>query len=276
MRVFRHLVLVCAAAGCAAAWAAAELVAHEITVEGHHFRVWEKSPAEPRSRMLLIHGRTWSTRPDFDLQVPGEELSLMDGLVEFGVAAYGVDLRGYGETARDASGWLTPERAAADVAGVLEWLAAQEHPDLASGLIVFGYPVRAGSDRDPPEAAGEPPRRANSRQAARSDFLPDAISEDAVQAFVDAALAADPERMDWRGLEQWRRLDGARVRIPTLLLEAYHDPLAHDDVHQTLFTRLDTDDKVWVVIPGGGHAAFMERPRRYFLQQVRSFIHREP
>lgn len=79
-------------------------------------------------------------------------------------------------------------------------------------------------------------------------------------------------RVDWRGLEQWRRLDAAEVRIPTLLLEAHHDPLALDDVHQALFARLATDDKVWVVIPGGGHAAFMERPRRYFLEQLRTFV----
>ena len=30
--------------------------------------------------------------------------------------AYGIDLRGYGETPRDPSGWNTPLRAAADVA----------------------------------------------------------------------------------------------------------------------------------------------------------------
>ena len=264
-------------------------------------RVWEKSPTQPRSRLLLVHGRTWSTRPDFDLQVPGEERSLMDGVVSLGVAAYGVDLRGYGETPRDESGWLTPNRAAADVAGVLEWLAgldrqaprpylfgwsygamvaqlvAQRRPDLAAGLILFGYPARPGIDQDPEGATGDPPRQATTARAARSDFLlPDAISARAVEAFVAAALAADPVRADWRRLAQWRELDGAAVRIPTLLLEGYHDPLALDHVHRELFTRLDTEDKVWVVIPGGDHAAFLERPRGYFLGQLQSFMLREP
>jgi len=36
--------------------------------------------------VLLIHGRTWSGRPDFDLQVSGESRSFMDALVAQGYA----------------------------------------------------------------------------------------------------------------------------------------------------------------------------------------------
>lgn len=273
--------------------------AHTVSVDGHPLRVWEKSPDARDARVLLLHGRTWSTRPDFDLQVPGESRSLMDGLVARGIAAFGVDLRGYGETPRDASGWLTPERAAADVAGVLEWMAArapdqprpflfgwsygsmlaqlvvQQRPDLVSGLILFGYPLRPGSDRDPDGADGPAPREPTTARAARSDFIvPHAISNRGADAFVAAALAADPVRADWRQLTEWRALDGAAVRVPTLLLEGYHDPLALDDQQAQLFVRLDTDDKVWVVIPGGDHAAFMETPRDYFLEQMETFIRR--
>ncbi|MFU8815644.1 MAG: alpha/beta hydrolase [Pseudomonadales bacterium] len=273
------------------------LQSHEVAVDGHPLRVWEKSPPSPQARMLLVHGRTWSTVPDFDLQVAGEQRSLMDGLVERNITSFGVDLRGYGQTPRDASGWLTPDRAAEDVIGVLQWLAddgaplpylfgwsygamvaqlvAQRRPDLMAGLVLFGYPVRPGIDVDPPETDGPAPRRPTTAEAAASDFIvPGAISSRGIAAFVAAALAADPVRADWRQLDQWRALDGAAVRVPTLLLEGYHDPLALDDVHATLFSRLDTDDKTWVVIPGGGHAAFMEAPRRYFLEQTATFIFR--
>jgi pimeloyl-ACP methyl ester carboxylesterase len=297
--IWRPLLQICLLASAAAHAESLQLHAHEVVVDGHPLRVWSKRPAEPRAHVLLVHGRTWSTVPDFDLQAPGEQLSLMDGLAAHDIASFGVDLRGYGQTPRDDSGWLTPERAAADVVGVLEWLATrdeaaarpylfgwsygamvaqlvvQARPDLVAGLILFGYPVRPGIDVEPVGAAGPPPRQPTTAEAAASDFiLPDAISARAIETFVAAALAADPVRADWRRLDQWRALDGAAVRVPTLLLEAFHDPLALDDVHAALFTGLDTDDKAWVVIPGGAHAAFMEAPRGYFLQQMAAFIHR--
>src|SRR5690606_29314587 len=139
-----------------------------------------------------------------------EDVSLLDGLVALGIASYGVDLRGYGETPRDESGWLTPERAAEDVAGVLEWLirrdpaaprpflfgwsygamvaqlTAQRHPERVAGIILFGYPVRPGIDQDPPPTGnGTPPRQPTTAEAARSDFLlPEAVDARVVEAFV--------------------------------------------------------------------------------------------
>jgi len=298
MRAARCLLLLWLAAGFALADNAP--LPHTVEVDGHALRVWEKIPPVSRSRMLLVHGRTWSSRPDFDLQVPGEARSLMDGLVERGVRAYAVDLRGYGESPRDDSGWLTPQRASDDVVGVLEWLAGQApdqpkpflfgwsygalvaqkvvqtRPDLVAGLILFGYPKRPGIDQDPAGADGPPPRQPTTAAAAAADFiLPDAISAAAIEAFVAAALAADPVRVDWRELAAWQQLDGSRVTVPTLLLEGFHDPLALDDEHALLFAALETDDKAWVVIPGGAHAAFLEQPRDYFLQLLDTFMHRD-
>ena len=279
------------------AWAA-ELVRHTVDSDGHAIAVWEKSPAAPQALMLLIHGRTWSTVPDFDLQVVGEDLSLMDGLVDLNIATYGVDLRGYGATARDASGWLTPNQAVRDVSTVLQWLRqrhpelakphlfgwsngslvaqllVQQQPELVSSVILFGYPVRRDMDLEA-RLPDEPPRTSTTAQAAASDFItPGTISDAAIAAFVDSALAADPVRVDWRGLAQWRALSAPAVTVPTLLLEAEFDPLALDDVHADFFANLATNDKAWVVIPGGDHAAFMETPRGYFLRSIDSFVFR--
>lgn len=277
---------------------AAELVRHTIESAGHPIAVWEKSPDSPRAIMLLVHGRTWSALPDFDLQVEDEELSLMDGLVEANIATYGIDLRGYGATPRDDSGWLTPDQAVVDVVAVLRWLSEREpalakpylfgwsygsmvsqlvvqrHPDLVSGVVLFGYPVRPGGNGRP-QVAAEPARLTNTAQAAASDFItPGSISDRAVAAFVRAALANDPVRVDWRELAQWLALSAPAVTVPTLLLEGEFDPLALDDVHAQLFANLGTNDKTWVVIPGGDHAAFMETPRPYFLQMIANFIFR--
>src|SRR5204863_2468730 len=41
--------------------------------DGFQLTMWRNAPAQPRRAVLLIHGRTWSGRHDFDLQVHGEK-----------------------------------------------------------------------------------------------------------------------------------------------------------------------------------------------------------
>lgn len=277
----------------------AALQQHTVEVDGHPLAVWEKSPPNPVGTIVLLHGRTWSALPDFDLQVPAEDLSLMDGLVERGYATYAPDMRGYGKTPRDSTGWLTPDRAAKDMIGILEWLGArtdggerpvllgwsngstiahlaiQRRPDLVSSLILFGYWRDLSTEIVAPEYSAEPNRRPTTAEAAASDFIVEgSISQAAVDAYVAAALAADPVRTDWKGLEQWNELDASLITVPTLLLQGVFDPIAPTNRQVTLFVNLGTDDREWVVIPGGDHAAFLETPRRYFVDAVVNFMER--
>ena len=269
---------------------------HTVSSDGHPMAVWEKRPAEPQTVILLLHGRTWSALPDFDLQVRGESLSLMDGLVGLGYAVYALDQRGYGATPRDETGWLTPDRAVADLANVLAWirereggrpvhllgwsqgslvsqLTAQRHPDLVDRLVLFGYPFRPGMKPPVEEPSGDPPRRPTTAEAAASDFItPGSISAEAVAAYVAVALAADPVRVDWTRGHQWGALDPAEVRVPTLVLHGERDPLAPFEAQAALFQGLGTPDRAWVVIPDGDHAAFLETPRPYFLAVVDAFL----
>jgi alpha-beta hydrolase superfamily lysophospholipase len=78
----------------------AELKRHTVMSDGHPMALWEKSAGDASEAILLVHGRTWSALPDFDLRVEGEDLSLMDGLVAEGYAVFAVDLRGYGRRYR--------------------------------------------------------------------------------------------------------------------------------------------------------------------------------
>ena len=105
--------------------ATADLIRHPVEADGHPMAVWEKSAENAEEAILLVHGLTWSAIPDFDLQVEGEELSLMDGLIDEGYAVYAIDLRGYGRTPRDETGWLTPDRTAKDLVIVLKWMDKQ-------------------------------------------------------------------------------------------------------------------------------------------------------
>ena len=263
--------------------------------DGHELRLWSLQPpgaattakdqAKDQARaIVLVHGRTWSALPDFDLVVAEDDSrSLMRNLAKQGFAVYALDLRGYGESPRDASGWLTPERAAADLAAALAFvteregeppdllgwslgalvaqLSVQQNPAAARSLVLYGYPrdpdARAGKAEDP----GAPAANANTEASARSDFItPDAIPEAAIEAFVRAALAADPTRADWRDDDQFNALDPATIAIPTLVIHGVDDPIARPLWQAKLFTRLQVEDRQWVILPASDHATHLERP----------------
>ena len=284
------------AASAPAAPAAAPTEPARVTVtadDGFKLTMWRKGPAQPRRSVLLIHGRTWSGRPDFDLQVPGESRSFMDLLVAQGYAAYALDMRGYGATPRDATGFLTPERAAADVAAALRaigdrpalfgWsrgsmvshLASQRTPELMSAVILFGYP--GDPDRKVPEQPdpAAPAKAPTTATAAAEDFIaPGVISKRAIELYVQAALAADPVRMDWRRDQEWNALSPEAVKVPVLLIQAELDPLAKTDAHARLFSRLGTTDRQWIVVPRGDHAALIEDTAPRLIAAIRAFLDR--
>jgi pimeloyl-ACP methyl ester carboxylesterase len=269
---------------------------HTVDSDGQPMAGWEKGVAEPAAIVLLLHGRTWSTLPDFDLQVPGEQLSSMDGFVALGYTTYGLDMRGYGETPRDETGWNTPHQAARDLAAALRWvrrenpglpvylfgwslgsmvsqLTAQRSPELIDRLVLFGYPNRPGFERPVDEPDGPPPARPTTAEAAASDFTTEgSISQPAIDAYVAAALQADPVRSDWTRQHEWNQLDAAKVTVPTLLIHGEFDPLTPLEAQSTFFNGLATSDKAWVVVPGGDHAAFLEAPRPYFIAIVSAFL----
>ena len=276
---------------------AAELERHTVTADGHPIALWEKSAAGAPEAVLLVHGRTWSALPDFDLQVDGEDLSLMDGLIEHGYAVFAVDLRGYGETPRDDTGWLTPNRAADDVAIVIDWIASQRewtakphlfgwsmgstisqlmvqrHPGRVSSLTLFGY-WRDVDMTIPADAPGIAPlRERNTAEAAASDFItPGSISRKAIDTYVAAALAADPVRVDVRSMDQYNALDGALIDVPTLVIAGALDPLGPPEYQQKLFASIGTGHKQYVSVPRSDHAAFLEAPREYFIRELVTFF----
>ena len=74
-------VVFCVASTASVAAAQAALAKHTVAAGGQALALWEKRAPNPKGTIVLLHGRTWSSLPDFDLQVPGEHRSLMDALV---------------------------------------------------------------------------------------------------------------------------------------------------------------------------------------------------
>jgi pimeloyl-ACP methyl ester carboxylesterase len=266
---------------------------------GHPLAVWSRAPATPRAALVLVHGRTWSSRPDFDLQVPGLQRSVLTSLAAQGIAAYAVDLRGYGDTPRDKTEFLTPKVAAQDVAAVLQWAAAR-HPSLPppsllgwslggavahltaqtaglklSALILFGFTLEPGLDYAPVPAPARPPRVKTTRTDALSDFISPLVTPAAVTtAFVAQALTADPIRMDWIKEEDFNDLEPARLTMPTMILQGSRDPGVPMDVTARFFQKIAAPQRQWTLLPGGDHAAQLEDTHAAFISAVVEFITR--
>lgn len=274
------------------------LLKHTVLSDNHPMTLWEKSADQTKGAVLFIHGRTWSSLPNFDLQVEGEKLSFMDAMVEQGYSAYALDLRGYGGTPRDSTGWLSPGKAARDILNVVDWisiendqisihlfgysmgstsslLVAQENPTAIASLTVFGYwqDLDVQIPEDPDDLALK--QQVNTPEAAASDFItPGSISQNAIDAYVKSALEYDPIKVDWRKTHQFNGIDPSLITTPVLVLQGELDPIAPAEKQQKLFTRLKTADKSWVVISGGDHGAFLESSKEDLIQAFTSFIDR--
>jgi pimeloyl-ACP methyl ester carboxylesterase len=275
-------------------------VRHDVVAAGHHLAVWEKRGAQPRAAILLLHGRTWSSLPNFDLQVGGERRSFMDALVDGGFDVFALDMRGYGATERDDTGWLTPDRAVADVAAVLAWMqgrmpaqklpvylfglsrgamiaamTAQQRPETLAGVVLLGFGFDPDVQSPPTPGTARPERLANTADAAASDFITkDAFTSATVTAFVRAALKADPVLVDWKNDNEFNAFRPAQLQVPALLVHGAHDPQAPMAIETKLFTRFGTPDKWWVILPGADHAAHLEKSSVELVRAIVSFARR--
>jgi pimeloyl-ACP methyl ester carboxylesterase len=268
--------------------------------DGHPLAVWGRRPAAAvRGTILLVHGRTWSSRPDFDLQVPGLQRSVMISFANQGYAVYAVDLRGYGETPRDATGWLTPVRSSQDIVNVLTWiaarhpgvplpalvgwsrgaaiaqLAAQNAPTRVSALVLFGFAFDPDLQFVDLPAPGKPQMLKNTADAAQSDFISPKITPPAViQAFTEQALKADPVLADVKADAEFNLLKPAKVATPTLVMFGERDPGVVAEDAGKYFARFATGDKQLVVLPGADHAAQLEDTHDAWIAAIVNFLSR--
>ena len=273
----------------------------EVRADGHPLTVWSKRPpTTAKGAIVLLHGRTWSARPNFDLHVAGQRVSLMDAIVARGYAVYALDARGYGGTPRDSSGWLTPDRAERDVSAVLAWvrereggahrpaptllgysrgaqvalLVAQHRPTQMSGVVLYGFPQDVTKPVTAPPEAAAPARRRTTAAGAAEDFItPDSTPSGVKDMYVRDATMRDSIRVDWRHEEQFAVLDPAAVKTPVLLINGERDPYANAAGLPAFFSRLTGVDRRWVVLANADHAAHLER-QAAFVNAVVSFMER--
>ena len=289
------------------------LIKYEVKaqLDGHRICVYEKAPvsSEVKGTILLIHGRTWSSLPVFDLnyestgdgKIKTVNLSTMDQLVSKGIRVFAIDLRGFGGTARDESGWLTPYKAVSDIKSVVNWLSrekdvnlpcllgwsqgglvahlfAQRYPSLISSCILYAsiYDQKVIYKRDsflyrPPT----PKSVKTTMDMAVEDFtLHGTISDEAGYAFGLSALQACPIKPDWTCLHEFNECNPAKISVPTLVIHGDTDPYIVKQSQLNLYADISCTDKCYTSIPGADHCAHLIGSKFAFIHHVVSFLRR--
>ena len=278
--------------------------------------LWEKRRAGPEPAfaasgkvVLLVHGGTWSGRPDFDLQI--RDYSLMDFLARHGYDAWAIDIHGYGHSDKTNADWSGVLSAAADIDAAVEYITklrgvsavdllgwsagtqragvyAMQHPQRVAKLILYAPFWKATAPyleqiRQRVENGGTPltQYRINTEAAARSDFVAGELArrpqfeEDVVALYAREALRTDPQSpnafVDYLRLPF---LDPQQITVPTMLIFGEYDYLAKEEDLVPFFAQLKTTDKRFVLLPHGGHALMLEKDHRRFQHEVLSFLDR--
>jgi pimeloyl-ACP methyl ester carboxylesterase len=223
----------------------------------------------------------------------------MMSLAAQGFAAYAIDLRGYGETPRDSTGWLTPKRGAADIVNVLNWIAQQNptlprpaligwsrggamsalaatmHGSKMSALVLFGFLFDPDAEFVDVAPSDKPLMEKNTALSAASDFISPLITPPAmVRAFVEQALKADPILMDLKNDGEFNGIKPDHIGVPTLLLFGANDPGVLPSDAGKFFAALATGDKQIVSLPGADHAAQLEDTHDAWIAAVVNFLNR--
>jgi len=277
---------------------------HFAVRDGLRIHLWQKclpgqetAAAQAGKVALLIHGSTWSGRPDFDLQV--RDYSLMDFLARNGYDVWAIDIHGYGKSDKTDKDWSDTASAALDLGCALDYICGlrkiskvdvlgwswgtmiaglyvADHLDRIAKLILYGnvWKGRPGWKRIP---APQKPYRTNTDAGARSDFIPGQFEQDVVDAYAQVALKTDPQSPNGALVDSSTKLpmvSPERIAVPTLIIRPEKDFVSSPEEMLEFFGKLKTADKSYVCLPEGGHAIHLEKGHHRFQQVVLAFFDR--
>jgi len=289
---------------------------HYVPRDGLRIYLWEKRQALPEGTFatngkvaLLVHGATWSGRPDFDLQI--RDYSLMDFLAKNQYDVWAIDIHGYGHSDKTEKDWSDAHSAAADIAAAVEYITrlrgvnkvnllgwsagtqraglfAMQHPERVAKLILYAPHWKGTAEfrdrvRKRIENGGRPLThyRTNTEEAARSDFVAGELAEhpqyeeDVVAAYAKVALETDPQSPNAFVYDSnLPILDPLQITVPTMIIHGERDFAAKEEDLLPFFSQLKARDKQYVLLPGGGHALMLEKDHRRFQHEVLSFFDR--
>jgi alpha-beta hydrolase superfamily lysophospholipase len=257
--------------------------------------------------LFLVHGSSISSRPSFDLTVPGRgEYSVMNTFAQWGFDVWTMDHENYGRSGRtegnsDIASGVEDLKAALELvtketgrqrihmfgesSGALRAGAyAMARPDRIDRLIFGAFTYKGENSPTLTERAKQLDyyrthnRRLRDRAMIRSIATRDkaGTSDPAVmEHLADQELKFGDQVPTGTYLDMTANLpvvDPAKVLAPVLLVRGEYDGIATVDDLAEFYKRLPNGDRQFVILPGTAHSVALGVNRQLFWHVMRAFL----
>ena len=257
--------------------------------------------------LFLVHGSSMSSRPTFDLVVPGAgEYSIMDVFARAGFDVWTMDHEGYGRSDRTAgnsdiaSGVADLQAAAAVVereTGATRFhLVGESSGALRAAAFAIAEPARAGrlvleaftyTGRGSPTLEKRAEQvdlyRAHNRRPRDAAMLRSIFTRDrpgtSDMRVADALAAAElpygdsvPSGTYLDMVAHLPVVDPARILSPVLVARGQYDGIATEADLLDFYTRLPNPDRQFVILPGAAHAVTLGLNRALLWHAMLGFL----
>ena len=266
-----------------------------------------KAGEAPLPVLFLVHGSSISSRPSFDLTVPGHgEYSVMNTFAGYGFDVWTMDHENYGRSSQtdgnsDIASGVEDLKAGIDLvaretgqqkvhifgesSGALRAGAyAMARPDRVDRLVFGAFTYKGENSPTLTERAKQLDyykthnRRLRDRTMIRSIFTRDkaGTSDPALGEFLaDLELKFGDQVPTGTYLDMTAHLpvvDPAKVLAPVLLIRGEYDGIATVDDLSDFYKRLPNGDRQFVILPGMAHSVVLGLNRKLFWHTMRGFL----
>jgi alpha-beta hydrolase superfamily lysophospholipase len=270
-------------------------------------RVGVPQPGESLPVLFLVHGSSVSSRPSFDLTVPGHgEYSVMNTFAQFGFDVWTMDHENYGRSSRTESN-SDITSGVEDLKAGIELVAretgrpkvhmfgessgglraggyAMARPERIDRLVLSAFTYKGENSPTLKQRAKQLDyyrthnRRLRDRAMIRSIFTRDkaGTSDPALAEFVaDQELKFGDQVPTGTYLDMTAHLpvvDPAKVLAPVLLIRGEYDGIATVEDLMDFFKQLPNGDRQFVILPGMAHSVVSGLNRQFFWHAMRAFL----
>jgi len=266
-----------------------------------------KAGEAPLPVLFLVHGSSISSRPSFDLTVPGHgEYSVMNTFARFGFDVWTMDHENYGRSSQtdsnsDIASGVEDLKTGVDLvvretgqqkvhmfgesSGALRVGAyAMARPERVDRLVFGAFTYKGDNSPTLAERAKQLDyyrthnRRLRDRAMIRSIFTRDkaGTSDTALGEYLaDLELKFGDQVPTGTYLDMTANLpvvDPAKVLAPVLLVRGEYDGIATVDDLSEFYKRLPNGDRQFVILPGMAHSVVLGLNRKLFWHTMRAFL----